>query len=128
MSEAALSESEHKRHGFRAWLKHAFSMEPYYEPLTPEELALLDRIARFIVRRHMTAPALLFLEMASPLNYVGSQAMAFFEPVVRSLFSATEYMELRRILERRQSVEVLMQRIEATQAEAESPSEPPEQG
>ena len=42
--------------------------------------------------------------------------MAFFEPVVRGLFAATEYGRVRRILERSQSVETLLQEIEAQAA------------
>ena len=97
---------------FQERLKHAFSLEPDHEPLTERELALLDRIAAFLVRRHMTLPAVLMLESVKPLSYVGSQAMAFFEPIARMLFTAVEYGEVRRILERRQSIETLIVRIE----------------
>lgn len=103
------------------WLRDAFSLEPDYEPLTADELELLDRIAAFVVRRGLVTPALLTLESIKPLNYVGSQAMAFFEPMVRALFTATDYSRLQRVLERRESIEVLMQRIEAADAEHERP-------
>lgn len=112
-----------RRRTLREVLRDAFSMEPFNEPLTEREVALLDRIARFIVRRGMTVPAILFLETARPLNYVGSQVMAFVEPLVRSLFTATDYVELRRILERRESIETLIQRIEHNQALRDRPPE-----
>ena len=106
-----------RRGGLRSWLKGAFSMDAYQEPLTDRERQMLDRIAQATVRRGMTVPALLFLEISKPLNYIGSQAMAFFEPMVKSLFTTPEYSELRRILERRESVEVLMRLIEDASAE-----------
>jgi len=106
-----------ERRGFRAWLKNAFAMEGYQEPLSEREMELLDRIAKAVVRRGMTVPTLLFLEIGKPLNYISSQAMAFFEPIVRSLFTATEYGEVRRILERRHSIETLMGLIETASNE-----------
>ncbi len=105
-----------ERKGLRAWLANAFSMDAYQEPLTERELAMLERVARTIVVRGMTVPALLFLEMGKPLNYIGSQTLAFFEPIVRSLFSTTEYAEMRRILERRHAIETLMRLVEEADA------------
>ena len=94
------------------WLRDAFSMDSFNEPLTESEMAYLEKIARFFVDRRMSVPAILFLETGKPLNYVGSQAMAFFEPAVRSLFNAEQYVELKLILERRESIETLIQLIE----------------
>ena len=102
-------------------MKQAFSLERYEEPLTDQERRLLQRIAATIVRRRLETPAVFVLESAKPLNYLGSQAMAFFEPVVRGLFAATDYGRVRRILERRQSVEWLLQEIE-DRAAGEAPS------
>ncbi len=106
---------------WRHRLKQAFSLERYEEPLTGQERRLLEKIAAAVVRRRMETPALFILESAKPLNYLGSQAMAFFEPVVRGLFAATDYGRVRRILERRQSVECLLQEIE-NRAEEEKPA------
>ena len=103
-----------KKRSWREWLAHAFSVAPDQEPLTEEEAALLERVAKAIVRRHMEAPAILLLESIKPLNYVGSQAMAFLEPIVRGLTTGEEYTLFRQILERRQGLEVLLQKIEAT--------------
>ena len=97
---------------WRQRLQQAFSLERYEEPLTGQERRLLEKIADAVVRRRLETPALFVLESAKPLNYLGSQAMAFFEPVVRGLFAATDYGRVRRILERRQSVEWLLQEIE----------------
>lgn len=106
---------------WRRRLQQAFSLERYEEPLTDQESRLLEKIAEAVVRRRLETPALFVLESAKPLNYLGSQAMAFFEPVVRGLFAATDYGRVRRILERRQSVECLLQEIE-NRAAGENPS------
>ena len=97
---------------WRHRLKQAFSLECYEEPLTDQEKRLLEQIAAAIVRRRLQTPGLFILESAKPLNYLGSQAMAFFEPLVRGLFASTDYGRVRRILERSQSVEFLLQEIE----------------
>lgn len=97
---------------WRHRLQQAFSLERYEVPLTGQERRLLEKIAAAIVRRRLETPAVFVLESAKPLNYLGSQAMAFFEPVVRGLFAANDFGRVRRILERRQSVECLLQEIE----------------
>jgi hypothetical protein len=99
------------------WLKDAFSTDPDQEKLREDEIVFLDRIASFIVRRGMTTPAIMLLESVRPLNYIGSQAMAFFEPVVKILYPNKQYSEFQHILEKRQSIETLLQRIEQKESE-----------
>jgi hypothetical protein len=65
----------------------------------------------------MTVPAILFLESVKPLSFVGSQALYFFEPMVRALFSVPEYERFAALLERRENIEVLLLKIEARDAE-----------
>jgi len=105
-----------KKRSFWQSFKDAFSLEPDYEPLTEREVEILDKIAAFISRRRMVGPAIIFLESVKPLNYVGSQAMAFFEPTIKALFSGAQYSEVRRIFERRQSIEALLRKIEEADA------------
>jgi len=66
----------------------------------------------------MTVPAILLLESMKPLSFLGSQALHFFEPMVRSLFSVPDYDRVAVLLERRDSVEALLVRIEAKDEEA----------
>ncbi|HDH99802.1 MAG TPA: hypothetical protein ENF74_02295, partial [Firmicutes bacterium] len=65
-----------------AKLRSAFSVEE--EELSEEELALVEKVARAVARRGLATPALMFLESVRPLNFIGSQAMIFLEPMVRS--------------------------------------------
>ena len=43
-----------------------------------EDKAFLIKLAEEVKARRMTTPAIFFLEMMRPLNFVGSQAMIFF--------------------------------------------------
>ena len=96
-----------------AFFKHAFAVDRAEDfTATEEEMAVLDKLASKIVKRGVTLPALLFLETARPLNFIGSQAMALFDPIVRGLFDWKEFSDFHKILARRGSVEVLIQRIE----------------
>ena len=100
-----------------AWFKHAFSVDDGPLEPTPEQAELIDRLAREVVRRGMTAPALAFLEMSQPLNYVASQAMQFFSPMVTAIFDAREYQALAKFLEHRKSVNYICEAIERKSAE-----------
>lgn len=80
--------------------------------LKPEDQALLDRLARWIVERRMETPALLFLETARPLSFVGAQAMHFFQPLASVLFTGPDYERLARLMEDRQNLSLLLATIE----------------
>lgn len=82
-------------------------------PLDEEERALVERLADAVVRRGMTVPAVLFLEMSRPLSFVTSQAMVFFAPMVGVLFPLTDYERVSLLLERREGVAQLIAAIEA---------------
>ena len=79
---------------------------------TAEDDALLDRIARGVVRWEMTVPAVFLLESSKPLSFVGSQFLHFLSPIAHSLLDAGEVDRLARLLERRETVEELIVRIE----------------
>ena len=77
-----------------------------------EENAVLEKLAHKVVDRGMTIPAILFLESVKPLNYIGSQAMVFFEPIVQSVFNFKDYDTMRIALEKRETLEILLLKIE----------------
>jgi hypothetical protein len=72
--------------------------------LTERQIMMLDKIADRVIRYRMAMPAILFLESVKPLNYVGSQAMVFFAPIVHSLFTVREYDEVQQALEHRETI------------------------
>jgi len=89
------------------------------EELTPHQEEILTQIAKKVIDWRMSVPAILFLESVKPLNYVGSQMMAFFEPFVQAVFSWKDYDEFRRMMEERGTVEKLLQKIEQLDSEAQ---------
>jgi hypothetical protein len=64
------------------------------------------------VRYRMTVPAILFLESVKPLSFLGSQAMYFFEPMVRAVFRVPDYERFAAMMERRENLEALLVAIE----------------
>ena len=89
--------------------------EPAAPPgkFTPDEERLLDKLAEMTVTHRMTVPAILLLESVKPLSFLGSQAMLFFEPMIRAFFTVPDYDRVAALLERRESLEALLVRIEA---------------
>ena len=79
---------------------------------TPEDDRLFERIAEATVRYRMTVPAILFLESVKPLSFVGSQALHFFEPMVRAIFTIPDYERFAALMERRENFEALLVAIE----------------
>lgn len=98
---------------------------PEATPLDPQaaaqrdaEEAILRRLAAKVVEWKMTVPAILFLESVKPLNFIGAQAMVFFEPFVQTIFNLKDYDTLRIMMEKRENVERLLLKIEELDAEA----------
>jgi len=81
-------------------------------PIPAEEDAVLEKLALKVIQWRMAVPAILFLESVKPLNYIGSQAMVFFEPMIQTVFNFKDYDTLRIAMERRENVENLLQKIE----------------
>ena len=96
------------------WLKHAFAIEsPEAMEVSEAQRALVEKICVEVVRRRMTAPALLLLEMHRPFNYVSAQLMHFFQPLLSILTDTGSYERFAEFLERRGSIDYLILRIEA---------------
>jgi len=95
-------------------------LPPEKDELTPEEIDLMQRIAAKIVDRGMTVPAILFFESVKPLNYIGSQALVFLEPFMSAILkSVKDYDTFRKMMEKRDNVERLLQKIEELDAVAQ---------
>ncbi len=103
--------------GFRQALKRAFAV-PAEEPLTEQQRQWMDKLARKVVARGLTVPAILLLESIQPLGFVGSQAVVFFKPIISLVFRPEFCDEVARLLEKRSALRDLMQMIERCDAEA----------
>jgi hypothetical protein len=104
------------------WLKRGFKNAFAVEsggPVEPTagQREVVDRICREVIRRRMTTPALMFLEMSRPLNYVASQTMHFFHPLVSAVLDTNGYEQFAKFLEHRGSVDYLCRRIEQLEYE-----------
>ena len=86
--------------------------DPEKDVLLPEEDAVLEKLAKMVIRRGFSIPAIMFLESVKPLNYISSQTMVFFEPIVQSIFSFRDYETFRIALEKRETIEFLILKIE----------------
>ena len=93
-----------------AGFKHAFTTGG--EKLEDSDTALIRKLADFVVKRDMSVPAVMFLESVRPLNFVGSQSMVFFKPILSRFFSRYEYDRIANILEKRKVVDLLINEIE----------------
>jgi len=101
------------------WLKHALAVEPEgpTEP-TPEQNSVVEKVCVEIVRRHLSTPALLFLEMSRPLNFLGAQAMHFFAPFVSAITNSEGHRHFAAFLEHRGSIDYIVGRVEELEAGA----------
>ncbi len=99
-------------------IRHAFAIEDAadFEP-TDREAAAAEKVCREVVRRRMTVPAVMLLEMSRPLNYLGAQALHFFQPFGTVLIEPGSWETFANFLERRGSVEYLARLIEDAEAE-----------
>jgi hypothetical protein len=103
------------------WFRHAFALDPPgpAEP-TEAERPIVDRVCLEVVRRHLTTPALFFLEMSRPLNSLAAAAIHFFTPLLSVLVTGDEHRRFAEFLDRRGSIEHLCRRIEQLECKAEA--------
>src|SRR5438128_5171799 len=98
--------------GLTARVRHAFALEPEGQPLSTEELALLERVAETVVERGMAMPAILFLESVGPMNFLGGQALHFLTPILEVVFTQRDVERVALLLERRDTLSRLGAMIE----------------
>src|SRR5262245_30882110 len=104
----------------KQWFKHAFAVDTVDGPPTAEQRALAERLCREVVRRGLAVPAVAFLEMSLPLNYLSAQVVHFFEPMLGAFTDTAGVKRFAQFLERRDAIEWLCGRINALQAEADA--------
>lgn len=135
-SRIETSPSEEKPRGFMAWLRHAFAIEEFSESsLSLEERAVLENIAGIIQRRGMSTPAILWIESHRHLNFASSQLVKMAEPIHDLSYNLVSWLAnklgmgyispeeltlFQSALEKRYSIEYLLQQIEKQAAEGPS--------
>ena len=81
------------------------------EPTDEQRDELVEQVAREIQLRGLTTPAVHFLEASRPYRPLGSNAMLFFDPVLRGLFGG-DLAPASRILADEAGIEQLIARLE----------------
>ncbi|MGE3063578.1 MAG: hypothetical protein AB7T10_08105 [bacterium] len=94
-----------------------FTPVTYTEITEERKKEILLKIAKNIVARGLTTPAIMFLESVKPMNFVGAQVMIFFEPIILTFFNIKEYREAALMFEERGTVEKLINEIENAENE-----------
>lgn len=108
-----LSKHFQRVRNFGQGLKKAFAIGEPSQPLSPDDEALLDKMATVVVQRGMARPTALFLESLGPMNFLGSQAMHFLTPILNLVCETRELEQAARLLERRDAIPRLIELIEA---------------
>lgn len=81
--------------------------------ITPEDQALLERVADRVVALRLEVPAILTLETGKPLSLLAGQTMVFFEPLVATLLPHPDYRRFASLIERREVIERLIHLLES---------------
>ncbi len=81
---------------------------------------LVERIAHQVVKRGLAVPTTLLLEMHAPIHMLGSSAVAVLMPVLGPVFGPEQINRYRLFLEKRENIEMLVDRIQQL---ADNPAE-----
>lgn len=83
------------------------------EPLSDDERnAMIDEIAQKVVDKGMETPAVLFLEMNKPVSVIAGQSILAASPFLIPIFGAAGVRKYSQLLNNRDNVELLIERIE----------------
>ena len=80
--------------------------------LTVDDKNFLTGIAKRIIELKLVTPAIFFFEMAKPLNFIGSQTMVFFGPIISAFVKTDGYYRAAELFESNVSVEFLISELE----------------
>ena len=72
---------------------------------------ILDALASSVVRRRLTTPAILLLELFKPVSFLGSQALLLLEPLFGP-FGGDSGRRYATLLEDRHNIERLLEKLE----------------
>ncbi len=88
------------------------------EEVDPAELEdLKARIVRKVDERELGMPTAFLLESIKPISRIGSEALIIAEPLVDAVLGLRDYYTFRKMLENRDNLEDLIQRLEAAEEE-----------
>ncbi len=85
---------------------------PEQAGLSDEERRLARRFAEEVVDRRLTAAAVFFLEGMRPMNFILSQGMLFFSPLVNIVFDGATFDKIQEMLDKREAIPYIIELIE----------------
>ena len=78
-----------------------------------EELdEFINTLAKLVVDKHMSAPAVMTLEMIKPLSLLGQSALMIFGPLIDMIFDPVKMEKFQAVIGDRKRIEQLMTAIE----------------
>ena len=87
--------------------------ESLYEDHGEEDYTdLIEKIAKAVVSRQLTVPAIILLESVKPLSFLGNQLLIFANPVVSLIVQSKDYYRFVKMSEERENLEKLIVAIE----------------
>jgi hypothetical protein len=91
-----------------------------HEASSADYAELIAKIAKAVVEREMTVPAIMLLESVKPLSFLGNQLLIFFNPIVSLVVTSKDYYSFVGMIEDRDNVEKLLIAIEEENARFEA--------
>ena len=99
-------------------------LDDWSEDMPPEEAdVILRKIAFEIKKRKLETPAILLFESHKPLSYIGGQATFFFAPFLVPILGYNNVRDYGRMLNRRDSIDRLVDYLEGPMEAIEVKSE-----
>jgi hypothetical protein len=96
-------------------------MYRYATELSPERADyLIDKLANWIISHKLETPAIILLESAKPLSFIGSQMWLMYGvPLLGMVVNERESSEYGLLFEDRENLEALIRKIETMAREAD---------
>ena len=73
---------------------------------------IISKLAKEIVDRGMSVPAIFFLESTKYISFIGSQFLVFLGPIATCFISNKKYYNFAEILEEKSNIDFLLDEIE----------------
>ena len=73
---------------------------------------IISDLAKEIVNRGMSVPAIFFLESTKYISFIGSQFLVFLGPIATCFINTNKYYDFTKILEKKSNIEFLLNEIE----------------
>ena len=68
---------------------------------------IISNLAKEIVNRGMSVPAIFFLESTKYISFIGSQFLVFLGPIATCFINNQKYYDFTKILEKKSNIEFL---------------------